>query len=415
MRYYEKGLKCAKTDKQKSMLAINLASLCIDTGEFDKGEAYCREVLDFDPENQKGRTNLGFCQLAQRNWAEGWPNYRYCIGHAWRPRTQYLDEPEWDGKIKGTIAAYGEQGLGDVISFASIVPDTLKWCKKHDSRLILDVNPSLRGLLQRSFPEAVVYGTRFENALNWDKEDRDIDASLPIGQFAEYFRKKDSDFPGTPFLTVDPDRAFMWKSLLDTKKKPCIGLAWRGGIPKTGAKYRQWDLEQLLPILKSVDAHWVSLQYKPASKEIAAFREKHPEIDLVEYPHATLTQDYDDTAALVSQLDHIVCMQTAITHLAGGLGIPCWTHIPTNSQWRYGGDGEDFIWAKSVRLIRQKTKGEWADIIKQTAKELKDVDFPRVQERTEKATRKRKVRGNSGGIRPPSKSSNRSARNRPSA
>jgi hypothetical protein len=370
--------------------------------------------LDIDPTNKKGLANLGFCQLAQRNWKQGWKNYRSCLGHAWRPVTQYGQEPEWKGKGRGTIVAYAEQGLGDVVSFGSIVPDILRWCKANKSRLVLDVDARLEGLFKRSFPEVTVYGTRGQKELRWHKKDQSVDYSLPMGQFAEYFRTKDSDFPGTPYLTADPDRAFMWKSLFKDKKKPVIGLAWRGGIPKTGAKYRQWDLEQLLPILKSVDAHWVSLQYKSAAKEIEAFRGDHPEIDLVEYPHATLSGDYDDTAALVSSLDHVVCMQTAITHLCGGLGIPCWTHIPTNSQWRYGGDGEDFIWANSVRLIRQKTKGEWADVIKKTASEL-NVLFPRISRAARKATRNRRIRSNGTEVRKPSKRDNRQTGNRPSA
>jgi ADP-heptose:LPS heptosyltransferase len=198
------------------------------------------------------------------------------------------------------------------------------------------------------------------------------------------------------------------------KKKPCIGIFWRGGIPKTGAKYRQWDLEQLLPIFKSVDAHWVSLQYKPAGKEIAEFKEAHPEIDIVEYPHATLTNDYDDTAALVSALDHCVGMQSAITHLAGAIGVPCWTHIPINSQWRYGGDGEDYIWCKSVRLIRQQKRGEWKDVIEKTAGELR-VLFGRVCKTAKNTSQKRNVRSNRKKVRSAGKSNSGQSGDRPPA
>jgi ADP-heptose:LPS heptosyltransferase len=355
--------------------------------------------------------NLGFCQLAQRNWKEGWINYRQCIGHDWRPRTQYADEPDWDGKKVDYLCLYAEQGLGDVISFSSMIP----YAEKKAKKVVVEVDARLKGLIQRSFPNVKVYGTREQKKLAWAKEDHKPDASLPLGQLGEYCRLKDSDFPGTPYLKVDPDRAYMWKQLFKKKKKPVIGLAWRGGIPKTGARYRQWDLEQLLPILQSVDAHWVSLQYKSAAKEIEAFRRDHPEIDLVEYPHATLTNDYDDTAALVSALDQIVCMQTAVTHLAGGLGIKCWTHIPMNSQWRYGGDTEEYIWNKSVRLIRQKKRGEWEDVIKKTAGELSDLYNSRVPRSTGKATRNRGVRNNRPKVRKRSKSNHRHNGDRPSA
>ena len=406
-RAYRRGLKYAKSDKQKIMLALNTASVHINAGRFDEGEKFCREVLKLDPEHSKAAGNLGFCQLAQRNWKEGWKNYRHTWGHEWRPKVKYGDEPDWNGE-PGKVVLSAEQGIGDVLSFASMIPDAAK-----RADIVFEVNKKLKNLIQRSFPTIKVYGTREcqDKLPLWEEEDRKIDYSLAIGQCAEMFRLKDEDFPGTPYLVPDPDRTLMWKSLFASKGKPCIGIAWSGGIRNTGAKYRQWDLEQLLPILKSVDAHWVSLQYRPAGKEIAEFRKKYPEIDITEYPHATLTPDYDDTAALVAALDRVVCMQTAITHLAGGLGIPCWTFIPTTSQWRYGQGTEDYVWAKSVRLIRQRTRGQWADVIETTAGELSAL-YGGVQEATGKAARKGELRRDGKQVRANGQPDNRQAGDR---
>jgi cytochrome c-type biogenesis protein CcmH/NrfG len=407
-RAYKKGIKVCKDDESALMLLVNLCALYIDTGRFDEAEPWAEQALAIDPEHKKSLANLGFCQLAQRKWAEGWKNYRQCLGHDWRPVTNYCGEPEWDGTPVKRLALYAEQGLGDVISFASMVPDLKA------EHIVLDVNASLTHLLQRSFPKVKVYGTRLTKKLDWNKEDQKIDASLSMGQVAEYVRLKDEDFPGTPYLVPCPDRTYMWRQLFKKKKKPVIGLAWRGGIPKTAAKYRQWDLEQLLPLLQSVDAHWVSLQYKPAGKEIAAFKAKHPEIDLVEYPHATLTKDYDDTAALVAALDHCVIMQTAIGHLCGGLGIPCWTFVPKTSQWRYGMSGEEFIWAKSVRLIRQTEHGKWAKDIERAAGELGAL-FGRVSKAAAKTARKGQLRRDRSKVRTNSQSNHRHDGDRPPA
>ena len=410
IRAYEKGLRYAVLDSQKTMLAVNLSSIHIDRGRFDEGEKYCREALKTDPANQKALANLGFCQLAQRKWQEGWKNYRNCLGSEWRPKTKYGDEPDWNGE-PGKVVLSAEQGIGDVISFASMIPDALK-----RADIIVEVNKKLKNLFVRSFPEAKIYGTREskpgDKEALWDEGDWKIDYSLAMGQCGELFRQKDSDFPGTPYLKADPDRTLMWKSLFASKGKPAIGIAWSGGITKTGAKYRQWDLEQLLPILQSVNAHWVCLQYKPAAKEIAEFKAKHPEIDIVEYPHATLTADYDDTAAIVAALDRVICMQTAVGHLAGALGVPCWTFIPTNSQWRYGGDGEDFLWAKSVRLIRQRERGRWDDVISDTAGELNAL-YAGVPTAAGEAARQGQLRGDGKAVRPAHKPSYRPARDKP--
>lgn len=372
VRSYKKSIKLSFNDHQKQLALINMCATLIDTGRFDEAEPYARQALQIDPQNQKSLANLGFCQLAQRKWKKGWKNYHKSLGIDWRPKTQYFDEPEWNGKKTGKVVLYAEQGIGDVIGFASMVPDAQK-----RADIILDVDPKLEGLMKRSFPDASVYGTRFaKNQNSWTESDQDVDASFPLGQLGEFFRQKDEDFPGTAYLKADPDRVLQWKALFKTKKKPVIGISWRGGILKTGSKYRQWTLEQILPLLKSVDAHWVSLQYRPAGDEIAQFLKSHPEIDLVEYPHGTLTADYDDTAAMVMALDHMVCMQGAVTHLAGAMGKDVWVFVPQNSQWRYGGDGEDYIWSKSVRIIRQSKRGEWDSDIKRTATELSRLFSP---------------------------------------
>ena len=430
VRYGKKALKFALTDKQKSMINVNIGSSLIDMGEFKEAEKYCLSGLKYAEDSPKGRANLGFCQLAQRQWEEGWKNYRHCLGHEWRPRFTYGDEPEWDGEGRGNIVLYGEQGLGDQISFASVLPDVATWAKNNESRIIVDVSNRLTNLLQRSFPDIKIYGTQGQANVYWDKQDRKIDHSLPIGQACEYFRKADKDFAGTPYLKPCPNRHEMWDALFKKQscahnnpncknnkpiKKPIIGIAWSGGIPKTGSKWRRVGLNALLPILQSVDAHWVSLQYKDASKEIEEFKKAHPEIDIVQYHHGTLTKDYDDTVAMVSAMDHVIAMHTTIVHVAGGLGIPCWTFVPKNSQWRYGSEGEDFVWANSVRILRQTERGQWDDLFDKTAEELNAL-FPRVSKATGKtAQSKRNLRVKGAGVRGNNKPSRRQNGDRPSA
>lgn len=245
--------------------------------------------------------------------------------------------------------------MGDEISFASMVPDAIEACRK----VIIDCDPRLAGLFARSFPQAAVYGTRKHKAHDcsmWNKADRAFDASLPIGQVGEYFRTSEDSFPGTPYLVADPDRVTMWKALFAEKRKPVIGIAWNGGIPKTGQRFKKWTLEQMLPVFRSIDAHWVSLEYKPAGHDIEAFKRAHPDIDIKEYPHATLTTDYDNTAAMVKALDLVFCTQTAVAHLGGALGVPTIVCVPPISQWRYGGDGDSIPWYRSVKV---KRGGNW--------------------------------------------------------
>lgn len=359
-RCYRHGLRVATHPTHKTSLLVNLSALYIDNGRFQEAEKIAREILAKDPDHHNALANLGFCQLAQKQW-DGWEGYRRTIGSDWRPKVQYREEPEWDGSPGKTVVLYADQGLGDEISFASMIPDAIDISKK----VIIDCDERLTELFRRSFPQAKVYGTkRAKGEAKWDKEDWDIDASLPLGQIGEYFRRSDASFPGTPYLVPCPTRTSMWKSLW---KKPAIGIAWSGGVPKTNSRNRQITLEQLLPVFEH-DCHFISLQYKDAAKEIAALREQHS-VDLVQYDFATLTRDYDDTAALIASLDYVVCIQTAVAHAAGALGVPVTVLIPEATQWRYG-TGESIPWYRSLKIVRQRKTGSWSQEIERASTDI---------------------------------------------
>lgn len=144
-RYYRRGLSVSKTTENRDVLWTNLCGLYIDTGNFEKAEVYARKLLEHDAARDTALANLGFCQLARRDWAEGWKNYRHTIGSPWRKRVKYKDEPEWDGSPGKSVVIYADQGLGDEITFASMLPDAAKRCKK----LILDCDGRLEGLFRQ--------------------------------------------------------------------------------------------------------------------------------------------------------------------------------------------------------------------------------------------------------------------------
>lgn len=352
---YRKALSIAPHDVGKRTALMNLSGLFLDAGRWEEAEDFARQSLKIGP-SWKAKGNLGIALLAQRKWVEGWDNYDAIVGSDHRRNVKYGDEPTWTGEKNKVVAVPGEQGVGDEIMFASMFPDLIKDSKK----VILDCDAKMVGLFKRSFPKAKVYGTRWAKAVDgvsWDPEDHQVDASITSGALGRFYRKSDEDFPGTSFLIPDPDRTLMWKSLFD-KQRPSIGIAWSGGCPWTASRMRRWKLPELMPLFRAAQAHWVSLQYKDASKEIEEFNGSQRAARVTQYPYATLTKDYDDTAALVASLDLVICMQTAVAHLAGGLGKECWVFVPTIGQWRYG-QGDDIPWYKSVKVWRQRPDGTW--------------------------------------------------------
>src|SRR5688572_13652863 len=156
LKCYEKALKFADRDETVQAIYGNLAALNIDNANYEEAKRYANKCLERWPDDYKAKANLGFAQLALREWKEGWANYRHILGHTTRTKFNYKGEPEWDGSPDKTVVLYGEQGIGDEISFASMVPDAVSVCKK----VIIDCDPRLANLFKRSFPQASVFGTR---------------------------------------------------------------------------------------------------------------------------------------------------------------------------------------------------------------------------------------------------------------
>lgn len=362
-RAYRKAIQLSNTPEGKGGNYSNLGALYVNSGRFKEAQRICEEALKLTPLSRKARTNYGISLLGQRKWA-GWDFYTASWGLEYRPRKRYANEPDWDGEAGKKIVVYAEQGLGDEICFASMIPDVAKDCQ-----IILECDMPLANLFERSFPNVRVYGTRRQKHILWDEKDREgIDASISMGELGRFYRVKNAQFTGAPYLVADPARKTMWRALFDSKKKPVIGIAWTGGTLKTNGKSRKLALQTLLPVLKAIDAHWVSLEYKNAFLEVQGM--KTMGVDIEQYAFATLTPDYDDTAALVDSCDLVICMQTAVAHLAGALGKECWVMVPKCSGWRYGEEGDTTPWYSSLKLIRQKEFGSWTGPINKIVKML---------------------------------------------
>lgn len=365
MQSGKRALSLATNVKHKALYLNNLGSILLDRGDFKEAEKYFRDSIRLDEDEWRPKHNLALSLLAQSQWREGWSNYTASIGTqnriVWKYRKAPDEEPIWNGTKGQRVVVYGEQGIGDEISFASMIPDACK-----DAKVVVDCDKRLKGLFKRSFPEARVYGTRNEKELAWEEVDREFDASISMGELGKLYRNETAEFPGTPYLVPCPTRTAGWKAALKTNGRPVVGIAWSGGTWTNGAPNRHLPLDEWGPIFKAIDAHWVNLEYKDARKEA-------DEHGVHTYPWATLTKDYDDTAALVAACDIVICMQTAVAHLAGALGVPVWVMVPKNSQWRYGEAQESLPWYKSLRIF--KSRGDWGLVVHKIAAEMKRVDF----------------------------------------
>jgi len=345
----------------------NMALLKVNTVNPQAALEYGVRSLAINPNQSDVLESMGYAKLMMGDW-DGWAGYEAMInGSKYRKHKPLGKEPYWKGEKNGRLYIKGEQGIGDEISFASILEDAAK-----DNDIIFDCGEKLEGLFRRSFPEVEIYGTRNRPDKHW-KDWRTIDYSCLIGTLAYHYRQKDSDFPGKPYLIADPERVTQWKSLLNTLPGQKVGIAWTGGMKNTFAHRRSMTLEEMLPILKTPGVTWVSLQYKDPTAEIRAFEREHG-IKIHHWKRAAESADYDDMAALMKSLDCVVSVQTAGVHLAGALGVKCFVLVPSKPRWFYQISGKKLPWYESVELYRQTDKWPLESVRERLEKFIKPLN-----------------------------------------
>lgn len=363
--HFRKALRLAKQSNNEACIFIatqNLATSAVHRTNPDQAIHWANKALSIK-ENRQSRVDLGFAQLAKFNFKEGWANYNAGLGmQQYRDIKQYKDEPEWDGSDGKRLVLYGEQGLGDQIVFAECVKDVRRKAKS----VILHVNPKLKNLFERSF---ILETHAFEDHRNW-VDSANIDASASLTRAQEYLRDDIDRYPGVPYLFADPLRKLQWRAALDSlSDKPKVGIAWTGGKKHSQEEARSTTLENLLPILKE-DVTWVSLEYKDRSDEIKAF-EKEYGIKIHDFPYATQTDDYDDTAGLVAELDLVISVPTSVVHLAGALGVPCWCITHPHPHFMFGIEGKRMPYHGSVEIFRRTKSWEPLEEIRERLNEIR--------------------------------------------
>ena len=270
-------------------------------------------------------------------------------------RTRRLLTPVTDAAALAgkRVLLLGEQGVGDQIMFASMIPDLVTL----GAQVGCVCDPRLVGLFHASFPQARFVGPE---AARIDLSS--VEAVLAMGSLGALLRPDAAAFPGTPYLAPTTAAKARWAGRLGPKAARLrIGLSWRGGSPNTRRGQRSLALGELSPILDLPGCEFVSLQYGDVAAEVtAANADRANPIRL--FP-ASEIDDFDELAGLVANLDLVVSVQTTLVHLTGALGLPCLTLIPHVAEWRYMAAGPSMPWYRSVRLFRQAAPGDWGPVL----------------------------------------------------
>ncbi|MEG3900488.1 tetratricopeptide repeat protein [Microcoleus sp. B4-C5] len=323
----------------------NLGSAVEQLGDVNRAIWCYSKALELDANCVKSHFNLSLVLLLTGDLPRGLAEYE------WRWQTEQakklprlnFDQPVWDGSdLNGqTILLRSEQGLGDAIQFvryAAIV-------QRKGGRVILSCYQELKRLFKQ-IPGIEQVAVRMD-------ELPDFQVQAPLMSLPHILGTNLENIPANvPYLAAPPN----WQFSLNSDRNFKVGIAWAGSAEHLKDFQRSSDLSYFLQLLDIAGVSFYSLQ-KDLSPENRSLLTQIPVIDLSDN-----LNDFADTAAVISQLDLVICVDTAIAHLAGALGKPVWILLCFMPDWRWMLEREDSPWYPTARLFRQQTPGDWEEV-----------------------------------------------------
>jgi len=298
--------------------------------------------------------NLCFLLLITGRFEEGWEEHEW----RWRMRQSSMVErtfpvPLWGGEpIAGrTILLHAEQGLGDTLQFCRYAP-----LIEPGARVIVEVQAPLARLVSRmpGIAQVVVRGQALPP----------FDLHCPLLSLPRAFGTTLATVPGKPYLAADPADSASWRERLAALPGLKVGLVWAGepreNWPKLAAidARRSMALKTLAQLGDAAGVSFISLQKgKPAAQAT------DPPAGMSLVDHTAELKDFADTAALIENLDLVICVDTSVAHLAGGMGKPVWLLNRFDTCWRWLLDRDDSPWYPTLRQFRQPSPGDWLAVV----------------------------------------------------
>jgi Flp pilus assembly protein TadD len=370
--YYEQALKL-KPDYADAM--NNYGTVFKKMGQIENALDYYNRAISIKPDFAGAHLNKACVLLHLKKLPEGWDEYewRLKIKEGDVPLWNFLKQvkhPEWDGsQIKDkTLLVHSEQGLGDSIQFIRFIAPV----KEKVRRLIFASQPELMGLFSDSRSLGIDLLVEFPVDGNLDI---DFDYHIQLLSLPRLLGIDANNLRGAvrvPYLEASPARVRKWKQRVDRSKKR-VGLVWAGNPNNPDDHNRSISLADYSSLGDTVKKGSGNTLFYSLQKGAGASQCKNPPpgmkdslIDLTEEIH-----DFEDTAALISNLDLVVTVDTVVAHLAGALGKPVWVIVPFDADWRYMWGETDSPWYPSMRIFRPSKPREWKPVIQRIAEELR--------------------------------------------
>ncbi|MEB3235130.1 MAG: tetratricopeptide repeat-containing glycosyltransferase family protein [Cyanobacteriota bacterium] len=343
---------------------INLGSALAVQERFEEACTILRRGVQLDDSCNDAKFNLGLTLLTIGEFEEGWHFYdtRLRLPDKVRPP---LKTPMWDGRIESLqgkpLLVWAEQGYGDNIQFARYVPILIEAGATVTLSTRKPLIPLLRECLAPHTPAIVEH---------LPAELQGFEHHVALLSLPRLCRTTKATVPMMPGYLRAPSTI---PQRLQIQRQPFalhIGLVWASGVDnKDMYADKSMALEPLLRVFDSwrqerlVVLH--SLQVGADAEQLAPWRGERGIVD-----HANELNDFLDTACVISQLDLVISVDTAVAHVAGALDKPTWTMLQHNADFRWMRGRSDTPWYPSMTLVRQRKLGDWDSVLEQLKERL---------------------------------------------
>jgi hypothetical protein len=317
----------------------------LDKGDVDAWRHAVEVALRLPHHSPEQRWRRAWARMAIGAWA-GWTDYeaRSLYADDRSPRTTTEDwvrwtHGAWDGTedlTDQTILVLSEQGMGDnvqMLRFLAPLADRAKG-------VIVKVYPRLVPLVQCNVDDRVtvmIHG---------------VDKPFAFDRYASMMSLPHLFGQLPPFVPLRaPGRR---PRLRDRVRLIRAGICWAGSPSYGNDEQRSIPASFLAPLLARADIEWYSLQVGQRA------------IDADRYPTMIRPwpplMNFGETADLISELDLVVAVDTAVGHLAGCLGVPTYLLLPACPDYRWG-FADRTPWYPSMHLVRQSARGDWPGVL----------------------------------------------------